>query len=161
GDVDRAVGYLDPIREGLDVDGDPWMRWRYALHVLEAGGRAALVRARPDEALAAADRQLEGASHHRVAKIEARARRLRGQALGSMDIRDDAKVALREAARIAESIEHPRIVWQALCQLGEIARRAGRSSAEIDARRHGMIEHAAASLVDADLRREFGAAHRG
>ncbi|HJQ82476.1 MAG TPA: AAA family ATPase, partial [Candidatus Binatia bacterium] len=163
GDLDRALAFLEPIRSGLAAAGDPWMRWRYALHAQEVAGRAALARSRPDEALAAAEGQLAGARRHRVTKVEARALLLRGEALLVLERRDDAESALREAVRIAEAIEYPRAVWQALRLLGELARRTGRPRErdEIDARRRAVLDGAAGSLHDRDLERELRAAHDG
>ena len=161
GDVGRAVGYLEPIQDALGVAGDPWMRWRYALHALDVAGRAALARSRPEDALTAAGEQLAGARRHRVTKVEARALLLRGEALLAMDSREDAEVALREAMRIADSIAYPRAVWQGLRLLSEVARRGGRDGerAEIDGRRHAMVEQAAGSLTDHELRQELRTTH--
>jgi tetratricopeptide (TPR) repeat protein len=157
GDLPRALGYLEPIRAALAVPGDPWMRWRYSLHLLDVSGRAALVARRPAEALAAALQELEGARRHQAPKLEARAQALAGEALLGMDRREEAEAALREAVRIGEAIAYPRIVWQGLGLLGEVARRAGHTedAARTVARRQAVIGRVAASLADAELRAAF------
>jgi transcriptional regulator with AAA-type ATPase domain/tetratricopeptide (TPR) repeat protein len=161
GDVGRALRYLEPHQAALAAPGDPWMRWRYSLHVLEVAGRVALSRARPEETLASAEAQLAGAHRHGVTKVEARAHLLRGEALVEMDRRDDASAALREAVRVSETIAYPRGVWQALRLLIELARRSGRRS-EVEhhqARRQAVLEGVAGSLQDGDLRRDLRASY--
>ena len=46
-DLDRALEHLEPIEEALARPGDPWMRWRYALHVHDARARIELARGAP------------------------------------------------------------------------------------------------------------------
>ncbi|HSV08510.1 MAG TPA: sigma 54-interacting transcriptional regulator [Candidatus Binatus sp.] len=161
GDVERALGHLEPIRGRLASAGDPWMRWRYALHALDVAGRVALVRSRPEQALEAAEEELAGARRHHVTKVEARALVLRGEALVAMDRRQDAEPALREAARVAEAIGYPRAVWQALRLESEVARRAGRQSEveHVEARRRAVLVKVAGSLEDEELRRDLRSAH--
>ncbi len=142
GDVDRAVGYLDPIRARLERPGDPWMRWRYRLHALDAAGRVALVRRDPERAVALADDEADAARRHRAPKLEARALLLRGDALLAADRRDDARAALAAASAIAERIEHPRALRDALGGMAELARRAGAAdeAARHLARRRDLAE---------------------
>jgi len=155
GDLERAREYLDPIRAAVEAPGDPWMRWRYTLHLHDVVGRAALVARDPDAALAAADTELAGARRFQAPKVEARAQTLRGEALLALERRQDAEQALREAVRIAEGIAYPRAVWHALGLLAETARRDGRAddAARAGAERRRVLDTAAASLADADLRR--------
>jgi DNA-binding NtrC family response regulator/tetratricopeptide (TPR) repeat protein len=157
GDVDRASDYLAPIRAALDVAGDPWMRWRYALHFHDVVGRAALVTRRPEAALEAAETELAGARRFHVPKVEARALSLRAEALLVLDRRADAEAALREALRVTDAIGYPRAGWQALALLAEIARRNGDAdeAARIEARRRSLLAAATASLPDDELRRAF------
>src|SRR5262249_5197191 len=42
GQVDAAARYLEPIVQALARPGDPWMRWRYALHAKHLEGQMAL-----------------------------------------------------------------------------------------------------------------------
>ena len=88
-------------------------------------------------------------------KVEARAQSLRGEALLALERRQDAEQALREAVRIAERIAYPRATWDALGLLAETARRDGRSedAARAAAERRRVLDTAAASLGDTDLRR--------
>ena len=154
GDPDRAHAYLEPIRAAVETPGDPWMRWRYALHLHDTLGRTALVERRPDAALAAADLEIAGARRYKIPKVEARAQQLRGTALLAMDRRADAEAALRDAMRIAASIAYPRTTWEALGLLAEVARRDGKrdEAARVEAERRAVLDAAAASIPDADLR---------
>jgi len=154
GDPDRAHAYLEPIRAAVETPGDPWMRWRYALHLHDTLGRTALVERRPEAALAAADLEIAGARRYKIPKVEARAQQLRGTALLAMDRRADAEAALRDAMRIAAAIAYPRTTWEALGLLAEVARRDGKrdEAARVQAERRAMLDAAAASIPDADLR---------
>jgi tetratricopeptide (TPR) repeat protein len=157
GDVERAERHLEPLRAALASPGDPWMRWRYGLHALDAAGRLALAHRLPEQALAIADEQLEGARRHRVTKIEARALALRGQVLLVLERGAEAEVELAEAVAIADRIAYPRGAWVALRTLIEAKRRAGRS-AEVEtlvARRGALVDRAARSLADRTLRQEL------
>ena len=62
--------------------------------------------------------------------------------------------ALRDAVRIAGAIAYPRTTWEALSLLAELARRDGKSedAARIEAQRRTVLDAAAASIADADLR---------
>jgi tetratricopeptide (TPR) repeat protein len=155
GDPERAHAYLEPIRAAVDTPGDPWMRWRYALHLHDVLGRAALVECRPEAALVAADAEIAGARRYKIPKVEARAQQLRGAALLAMDRRTDAEAALRDAVRIASAIAYPRTTWEALGLLAEVARRDGKpdEAARADGQRKIVLDAAAASISDADLRR--------
>ncbi len=97
GDVDLAAATLEPFRVTLASPGDPWMRWRYGIHVLDGLGNVALARRDPESALRHADEALAGARRHGAQKLEARALALRGRALLEIDRRADAQTALREA----------------------------------------------------------------
>jgi hypothetical protein len=157
GDSGRALALLEPLEAALAGPGDPWMRWRYGLHVRDARGAIELARGAPDLALAAAQAELEGARRHRVPKVEARALTLRGAALLALERRDDAAASLRDGAALAERIGYVRGAWQAHRLLAEHARRAGESAAATAhaARAGAAAERAAASLGDADLRRRL------
>ena len=56
--------------------------------------------------------------------------------------------------RIAGAIAYPRTTWEALNLLAELARRDGRSedAARIEAQRRTVLDAAAASIADPDLR---------
>jgi tetratricopeptide (TPR) repeat protein len=160
GETERALTYIVPIRDALARPGDPWMRWRYALHAFDTLGRVALTRREPERTLEYAETQLAGARRHRVPKVEARALVLRAEALLAVDRRDDADAALADAVRIADAIGHPRVAWQALALRAEVARRSGRRD---DAKRHSarhreLIAAATRSLADASLRADLEAA---
>jgi hypothetical protein len=148
GDLDGATGHIEPIRAALARPGDPWMRWRYALHAADAVGRIALARREPEETLACADEQLAGARRHRVPKVEARALVARGEALLMLERAEEASVALADGIRIADTIAYPRAAWEALGCLADAARRAGRTAdaAAHAARRQAMLTRAMSSL---------------
>jgi class 3 adenylate cyclase/tetratricopeptide (TPR) repeat protein len=141
GDADGALRALEPIAAQMTSDDDPWMRWRYSLHLLDAQARVALVRGEVDDALAHSASELEGSRASRSRKIEARALELHGRALLVADRRDDAEAALMEAIEVAEAIGYPPIQWRAPSLLAEIARRRGNA---VDAAHHAQQARATA-----------------
>ncbi len=157
GHIDRALSHLEPIEAALARPGDPWMRWRYSLHVSDLRGRLELARGEPERALVAADDEIGAARRHRAPKIEARALFLRGSSLLALDRRDEAGAALRDAVVIAERIGYQRGIWQAYRGLAEAARRSGETAAAMAhaSRAQSVAEHAARSLGDGALRRQL------
>jgi tetratricopeptide (TPR) repeat protein len=154
GDAGRAREHLAPILEQLARPGDPWMRWRYALHADDTLAHLERARGEPEQALALADQELAGARRHGIRKVEARALLLRGGALCDLDRRDEADAALGDALDVARAIEYPRAIWRCHDSLAEVARRRGRRDA---AARHAeearaLRERLAASLAREDLR---------
>ena len=162
GDVDLAAATLEPFRVTLASPGDPWMRWRYGIHVLDGLGNVALARRDPESALRHADEALAGARRHGAQKLEARALALRGRALLEIDRRDDAQTALREAITIGERIGYPPVRWRALRLLAEAARRDGRrdDAAAHTAHAQQIVDALLASLPDAELRALLAASAR-
>jgi len=157
GDIERALEHLDPIQAALAKPGDPWMRWRYALHATDAMARVALLRGDPERAVVLARDEAAGAARHRVPKVEARARMVEGEALLAGEQYDAADAALGEAMRLAEAIGYPRTTWESLALLATSARRRGRT-AEAErhtTRRRELLVTAAQSVPDDELRREF------
>ncbi|HYC22334.1 MAG TPA: hypothetical protein VEI94_06505, partial [Candidatus Bathyarchaeia archaeon] len=157
GDVDRALVHIEPIRESLAVPGDPWMRWRYSLHLDDALGRVALARGEPERALALARKECAAAQLHRAPKIEARGLELAGRALVALEDREEARRALEAAIGKAREIGHPRVSWQALGLLAELEAQLGRIEAvrELEAEQHSLVERAAGTLADEQLRRQL------
>jgi len=157
GDRERAIALLEPIESALARPGDPWMRWRYALHVQQTRGEIELARGAPDVALACAEAQIAGARRHRVPKVEARALTLRGAALLALERRDDAEASLRDGVALAERIGYLRGAWCAHQRLAAHARHGARIevAAAHAAHAFAIAERAAASLADADLRRRL------
>jgi tetratricopeptide (TPR) repeat protein len=157
GDLDGASEQLAPIQAQLDSDDDPWMRWRYSLHLLHGLARVHLARGEPERALAASDAELAGARRNVAKKLEARALELRGRALLVLDRRDEASGALREALAVAGQIEYPPVLWRALSLSGELARRAGDTA--VAERRFGearsLVEAKAHAVPEPGLQREF------
>jgi transcriptional regulator with AAA-type ATPase domain/tetratricopeptide (TPR) repeat protein len=151
GDRERAGALLEPLESAVARPGDPWMRWRYTLHLRDARGRLELRRGEPERALAAAEDELAGARRHRAPKIEGRALALRAAALLGLDRRDEAAAAARAAMEGAEQIGYRRGVWSAHGLLAELARRAGR---EEEAARHREAARAAADACARTLRDE-------
>jgi len=149
GELGAAADALAPVEEELSRPGDPWMRWRYGLHLLDAQARLALARSEPEAALALARREAEGGRRHHGRKIEARALALAGRSLVAMDARDEAEEALRAALAAAEAIGYPPVQWRAHALLAEIARRRGESRDRVDAASHrgrALLEGVAASV---------------
>ncbi|MEW6269562.1 MAG: tetratricopeptide repeat protein, partial [Thermodesulfobacteriota bacterium] len=157
GRVDEACGFLEPIEAALSRPGDPWMRWRYALHVLNARASIELARGAPERALAVAEQEIAGAVRHGAPKIEARALLSAGRALLELERWDEARDHLVRAVAVAERISAPRFGWRAHGLLARLARARGRSEdAERHAATHARLRDAASrSLADAELRRRL------
>ena len=162
-DLDGAEEILTPIREEIGKSEDPWMRWRYALHLLDATARLALARRDPDEALALLDRELAGARRHGARKLEARALELRARALIHLDRRPDAEEALREAVVLGQQIAYQPVLWRSYSLQGELARRSGDATRfrELGAQARGLVDGLAPAVPDSGSRREFSALGEG
>jgi tetratricopeptide (TPR) repeat protein len=156
GDPAGALEHLEPIRGSLASSDDPWLRWRYGLHLSDALARHALASDEPERALALLDEELAGARRHGARKLEARALELRGRALLTLDRRDQAGDALARALELGRRIEYPPVTWRALSLLAELACRAGRTAdgARLAAEARGLVEGLAGAVPDAE-RREF------
>jgi class 3 adenylate cyclase/tetratricopeptide (TPR) repeat protein len=159
GDLDGAMEHLEPIQADLDRPGDPWMRWRYSLHVQDGLARVALARGDPERALPLIDAELEGARTHRARKLEARALELRGRALVASERPREAQETLERALEVARKLEYPPVVWRATSLLAVLAQRSGnRSDAErLAAQAQGLPEGLAGSLPEAELERDLRA----
>jgi tetratricopeptide (TPR) repeat protein len=159
GELGAAAELLAPIREELSQPGDPWMRWRYGLHLLDAEARLALARGDAEGALASAQAELSGARRHGARKLELRALELRGRARLVMDLRDEAEADLRAALSPAQELGHPPVRWRAHSLLAEVARRngdVGRARAEA-AQVQAIVESLAGGLREEPMRRRFRA----
>jgi tetratricopeptide (TPR) repeat protein len=154
GNTERALEHLQPIEQALARPGDPWMRWRYALHALDARGQIELTQGAPQQALERSAAELAGARTYRAPKIEARALMLRGSALLALDQRSEADVAFREALGISERLHYQHGVWQAHGLLAQVATRNGNTdrASEHRGRAQRAAETAAQSLSDDELR---------
>ncbi len=162
GDPEGALGSLEVIRAGL-AGGDPFMRWRYSLHVFDALAQVALARGDPERALPLAGEELAGARKHGARKLEARALATRGRSLLAMDRRAEAVAACGEALALAEAIGYRAGVWRCHGLLAELARREGKRE---NAERHvallrATVESLAGTLPGGELRRDLGAAAEG
>jgi tetratricopeptide (TPR) repeat protein len=157
GDADGAQELLEPIAADLGRPGDPWQRWRYSMHLIDAFARLALVRGEPEQAFELTGRELDAARRHLSAKIEARALELRARALVTMDRRNEADEALGAALQLARRIAYPPVVWRSLSLRAELARRSGeKGRAERHAREaRGVVEKLSPSLPEPELQREF------
>jgi tetratricopeptide (TPR) repeat protein len=153
-EVGRAADEFERLHEAAQRQRDPWMRWRYSLHIADGRGRVALAANRPELALEQAERQLEGARRHRVPKVEARALDLHGRALLASDDREGAEASLRQAIEAAQHIAYPRGMWRGLAALGELERRRGANgrAGALRAQASAIVERLADSLGDNDLR---------
>jgi class 3 adenylate cyclase/tetratricopeptide (TPR) repeat protein len=159
GDLDAAAEQLAAIQEQYDTDDDPWMRWRWSLHLHDALARVDLARGDAERALGRANAEIAGARKRVARKIEARALELRGRILVFMDRREEAGAALREAHETAVRIEHPSITWRALSLMGELARRQGDS--ELAERHFSQVRTLVESKASAIERDEFRNELRG
>src|SRR5262249_13587492 len=163
GDVERALGCLEPITQALARGDDPFMRWRYSLHATHVEGLVALRGGAPERALACAQGEAEGTRRHRAPKLEARALTLAGEALLAMDRRAEAGASLGEALRRAETRGYARATRETLGRLAESAGRSGRreDADRHDARRRSLLAAAMRSLSDTELQRQLEAAAGG
>jgi len=157
GEAEAAAEQLQAIQEQYDTDEDPWMRWRWSLHLLDSTARLALFRGDAELALDRVDAEIAATRKRRVDKIEARAYELRGRILLSMDQRAEAETSLREALDLSTRIEHPPVAWRSLSLLGEVAKRNGQKDAaqEHFAELRKLVESKAPSIPRDVLRREF------
>ncbi len=155
GEIQGATYYVDRLRRQLAERDDPWMRWRWSLHVDNAEGRLALARRDPAAALALADVQLAGAIQLGAQKIAVRANLLRSEALVALERLDDADAAAAAALALAEAIGYPAGRWRALTLGTTIADRGGRRAAASATR--AQLDRALAALASTlpndDLRR--------
>ncbi len=157
GDVARAESLVAPIAESLGRSTDPWMRWRFSLHVANAQARIAIARNDLQSALQLAETQIEGARKRRAPKIEARAATLRGEVLLAMDRRDEARECLQESAGLSERIHYRRGQIATLILASDCERRDGNynAAAEKIARAREIAQPSADSLDDEALRRQL------
>jgi class 3 adenylate cyclase/tetratricopeptide (TPR) repeat protein len=125
GEPNAAGEQLASVHEQHATDPDPWMRWRWSLHLQDMSARLALFRGDADAALEQVAGEVTGAQERNVPKLEARALELQGRILLTMDRRDEAEASLREALAVTTRIQHPPVAWRSLSLLGEIARRRG------------------------------------
>ena len=153
GETGAAAEQLARIEAQLEASEDPWMEWRYALHLDDAMARLHLVRGELDRGLERAERGLDGAARSDCAKLEARAQETRGRLLVAMDRREDAEAALQQALDLALTIEHPPVVWRSLSLLAEVARRRGQAdeTERWQAETLAMIERSQQQLPDREL----------
>jgi class 3 adenylate cyclase len=160
GELDDAAGYVERLQARLAAPSDPWMRWRWSLHVEDAAGRLALARRDPASALAAAGRELEAARRLEARKLEVRAQNLEAAALLALERLDEAEPAIAGALEVARAIEYPAGEWRALRLLAEAARRRGQQDARAEAEHRiaTRVDALAAALPDDDLRRALYAA---
>ena len=157
GRVEEAADELAPVAEELATPGDPWMRWRYTMHLLDTQARLALARGEPDRALALLDEERAAGRRYRAPKVEARALELRGRALvGEGEVRE-AEEALERALEEAREIGYPPVVWRALSLLAEIARRAGRpdEARRLAAEARSLVARLAEPLGEGELKQRF------
>jgi tetratricopeptide (TPR) repeat protein len=154
GDPDAADALLESVRREWAEGEDPWMRWRWSIHLEHVEARLALVRGDPQRALGHVGREVEAARRQGAPKLVARGLELRGRACLVMDDRDGAEKALREALREAQAIGYPPAAWRAKALLAELARRTGDGAAaeRADAEVARSVETAAATLDDDALR---------
>ena len=154
GDSDGALEYLDPVRASLEQSDDPWMRWRYSLHTLDALARYELSRGEPERALPLTSQEIEGARRHKAGKLEARALELRGRTLLALDRREEAGQELHAAHAVALGIGYPPVLWRSTSLLAELARRAGDEgeAARLFAEARGLVERFSRTLPQNELR---------
>jgi len=154
GDADRAAALLAPFEATIDAPGDPWMRWRYTLHIHDAAARIALARRDPERALAHAELEVVGAQRHGTGRIEARALVTRARALAALERHGDADGAADAGLAVAGRVRYPPAEWRALALKADLARRTGRpGDADAYAARASGVVRAVADPLPGALRR--------
>jgi hypothetical protein len=150
------------LREGIRTGGDPWMRWRWTMHVHDACGRLALAAAIRRRASPRRRPELASARHFHAGKLELRAETLRARALLALERDDEAEQAIAAALAAADAIAYPAGRWRALRLQAEHARRRGRTAdAEVGERKlRATVDRLAATLPTDELRRALYAAGR-
>ena len=157
GRFDEAEGQLAPIQSQYETDPDPWMRWRWSVHLLHHQGRLALARGEPERALSIAEREALAAAGTNASKLICRAHEQLGRIQLTLEEPEQAELELRTALTLSEGIEHPSVSCRARSLLAEIASRQGDSSG---AQQHRAavarsFETLAPGIDENDLRREF------
>ncbi len=147
GRISEAEDVVGPVQAGMQDDRDPWMRWRYGLHLRDVEARLALANGDAERALALAKDELERSKGLLGKKIHARARELYGRVLVVLERPDEAASELTEALRLGEAIGYPPVQWRSLAALAALDRRGG------DANRAGeKLARARALLVTIERR---------
>lgn len=154
---DAARAHLDPAENLLVTTSDPWMRWRYTLHVQHARGAIALAHGADDAALETAEVELTHANEHNAPKIAARAQLLRAAALLRLGEHDGAAAALEAARTLAERITHQRLLWEAQRGLAALAQQRGDqpTAEQHAATARAIAERSALTLAETALRRQL------
>ncbi len=150
--------YLEPDPSSARArPGDPWMRWRYALHATDVLGRIVLAEPRPSVPSPWPTRR-KPPSHAITSPRSASVPRCCAAPrswLSSATTRRSRRSPGR--LRGADRIGYPRAAWQALGLLAELKRRAGKLT-EADAyatRQRALVERLALSLREPELRQQL------
>jgi hypothetical protein len=158
--VEPALANIEALEAKLAQPSDPWMQWRYGLHVRHARAELDLVRGAPERALIAADDELAGARRFHAPRLEARAALGRAAALLALDARDEVEATLQDVVTIGGRIGYRRALWEAQRLSALLARRRGdtQAAASYTAQARATAARAAESLADTDLKRMLMAA---
>jgi len=101
GEINAAAEQLAAIQEQHDTDDDPWMRWRWSLHLHDGLARVDLARGDAERALDRADAEIAGA--RKRPRLHGPPRRSRALAPGSTrDCNADRASAGRLASTLAD-----------------------------------------------------------
>jgi tetratricopeptide (TPR) repeat protein len=136
---------------------DVWMEWRWHTRLLLGQGWLALAR-RDFPKAEGLERQARSLSEETAArKNQARVHLLLGEIELAQGKAARAAITLQEAARLAEAVGNPRLLWQSLDALAraEAAQGHGGSAADGWSRAAEAIQTVAADLRDEGLRRTF------
>jgi len=112
GHVHEATVRLPALMEAAE-ETKGWHQWLFGGRLAEAEARVELVSGRPEAAAAAAERALVLARSKGRRKYVCRSLVTLGESLLAMDQVADAEVAFRDAARDAQQLGHPPMVWAA------------------------------------------------
>ena len=136
------------------------IRWRWKTRLLAAWGELSLARGDPQEALRYAEQCLELATQTSSRKNQAKAWKLRGEALMALGFADEAAAWLDKAIATAEGVGNPPLAWKSRYARGQALESLERrdDAAREYALAAAHIERTAANLTDPALRATFLAA---
>jgi tetratricopeptide (TPR) repeat protein len=150
GDLDQAEERYREVERVVQnpKPADRWMLWRYAQHLYHSLGELSLMRGDPAEAMACADRCIEGAAATNAVKNVIKGRRLRGQALVVLGDLDRGGAELDGALAAARRLGNPPQLWKTLAAIAAFARARTHDPSETAREAEHIVGRMAEQLAD-------------
>lgn len=148
GEVGRAEQQMPALFEGVESS-HGWHQWLWTGRLVDMEALIALESGRHEEAVSKASEALVYLNRYPRPKYEARASTTLGRALLELRREDEAAAAFQRAARLAEDLRQPALLWPALGGLGAAHEAIGHEQEAETARRraHETIEHIGSELA--------------